>query len=46
MDLFLDLKMTQQYKINIKRHSATVKCKMFIFDEKYGCTGTEKFILN
>ena len=26
--------------------SSKAACKMFIFDEKYGCTGTEKFILN
>ena len=26
--------------------SSKAACKMFVFDEKYGCTGTEKFILN
>ena len=26
--------------------SSKAACKMFIFDRKYGCTGTEKFILN
>ena len=26
--------------------SSKAACKMLIFDEKYGCTGTEKFILN
>lgn len=26
--------------------SSKSACKMFIFDETYGCTGTEKFILN
>ena len=26
--------------------SSKAACKMFIFDKKYGCTGTEKFILN
>lgn len=31
------------YKLGLSSKAA---CKMFIFDEKYGCTGTEKFILN
>ena len=26
--------------------SSKAACKMFVFDKKYGCTGTEKFILN
>lgn len=26
--------------------SSKAACKLFVFDEKYGCTGTEKFILN
>lgn len=26
--------------------SSKAACKMFVFDETYGCTGTEKFILN
>ena len=31
------------YKLGLSSKAA---CKMFIFDDKYGCTGTEKFILN
>lgn len=31
------------YKLGLSSKAA---CKMFIFDEKFGCTGTEKFILN
>lgn len=31
------------YKLGLSSKAA---CKMFIFDETYGCTGTEKFILN
>ena len=31
------------YKLGLSSKAA---CKMFIFDGKYGCTGTEKFILN
>ena len=31
------------YKLGLSSKAA---CKMFVFDEKYGCTGTEKFILN
>lgn len=31
------------YKLGLSSKAA---CKMFIFDNKYGCTGTEKFILN
>ena len=26
--------------------SSKAACKLFVFDKKYGCTGTEKFILN
>lgn len=31
------------YKLGLSSKAA---CKMFVFDERYGCTGTEKFILN
>lgn len=31
------------YKLGLSSKAA---CKMFVFDQKYGCTGTEKFILN
>ena len=31
------------YKLGLSSKAA---CKMFVFDEKYGCTGTEKIILN
>lgn len=31
------------YKLGLSSKAA---CKIFVFDEKYGCTGTEKFILN
>lgn len=31
------------YKLGLSSKAA---CKLFVFDEKYGCTGTEKFILN
>ena len=31
------------YKLGLSSKAA---CKMFVFDEQYGCTGTEKFILN
>ena len=31
------------YKLGLSSKAA---CKMFIFDQQYGCTGTEKFILN
>ena len=31
------------YKLGLSSKAA---CKIFVFDKKYGCTGTEKFILN
>lgn len=31
------------YKLGLSSKAA---CKLFVFDRKYGCTGTEKFILN
>ena len=31
------------YKLGLSSKAA---CKIFVFDEKYGCTGIEKFILN
>lgn len=34
------------YALNKLGKSSKAACKMFIFDAKYGCTGTEKFILN
>lgn len=37
---------TDPYAFNKLGKSSKAACKMFIFDEKYGCTGTEKFILN
>lgn len=37
---------TDPYAFNKLGYSSKAACKMFIFDEKYGCTGTEKFILN
>lgn len=37
---------TDPYALNKLGKSSKAACKMFIFDEKYGCTGTEKFILN
>ena len=37
---------TDPYAFNKLGLSSKAACKMFIFDEKYGCTGTEKFILN
>ena len=37
---------TDPYAFNKLGKSSKSACKMFIFDEKYGCTGTEKFILN
>ena len=37
---------TDPYAYNKLGKSSKAACKMFIFDEKYGCTGTEKFILN
>lgn len=37
---------TDPYAFNKLGKSSKAACKLFIFDEKYGCTGTEKFILN
>lgn len=37
---------TDPYAFNKLGYSSKAACKMFIFDEQYGCTGTEKFILN
>lgn len=37
---------TDPYAFNKLGLSSKAACKMFVFDEKYGCTGTEKFILN
>ena len=37
---------TDPYAFNKLGLSSKAACKMFIFDRKYGCTGTEKFILN
>lgn len=37
---------TDPYAFNKLGKGSKAACKMFIFDEKYGCTGTEKFILN
>lgn len=37
---------TDPYAFNKLGLSSKAACKMFIFDKKYGCTGTEKFILN
>ena len=37
---------TDPYAFNKLGKSSKAACKMFIFDKKYGCTGTEKFILN
>lgn len=37
---------TDPYAFNKLCKSSKAACKMFVFDEKYGCTGTEKFILN
>ena len=37
---------TDPYAFNKLGKSSKAACKMFIFDTKYGCTGTEKFILN
>lgn len=37
---------TDPYAFNKLGKSSKAACKMFIFDRKYGCTGTEKFILN
>ena len=37
---------TDPYAFNKLGKSSKAACKMFVFDRKYGCTGTEKFILN
>lgn len=37
---------TDPYAFNKLGKSSKAACKMFVFDKKYGCTGTEKFILN
>jgi len=37
---------TDPFAYNKLGKSSKASCKMFIFDETYGCTGTEKFILN
>lgn len=37
---------TDPYAFNKLGKSSKAACKLFVFDEKYGCTGTEKFILN
>ena len=37
---------TDPYALNKLGKSSKAACKMFVFDRKYGCTGTEKFILN
>ena len=37
---------TDPFAFNKLGKSAKAACKMFIFDAVYGCTGTEKFILN
>lgn len=37
---------TDPYAFNKLGLSSKAACKMFVFDKKYGCTGTEKFILN
>ena len=37
---------TDPYAYNKLGLSSKAACKLFIFDKKYGCTGTEKFILN
>ena len=37
---------TDPFAFNKLGKSAKAACKMFIFDPVYGCTGTEKFILN
>lgn len=37
---------TDPYAFNKLGKSSKAACKMFIFDKQYGCTGTEKFILN
>lgn len=37
---------TDPYAFNKLGKSSKAACKMFVFDKKYGCTGTEKFVLN
>jgi hypothetical protein len=37
---------TDPHALNKLGYSSKAACKMFIFDRNYGCTGTEKFILN
>ena len=37
---------TDPYAFNKLGKSSKAACKIFVFDRKYGCTGTEKFILN
>lgn len=37
---------TDPYAYNKLGLSSKAACKLFVFDKKYGCTGTEKFILN
>lgn len=37
---------TDPYAFNKLGKSSKAACKLFVFDEIYGCTGTEKFILN
>ena len=37
---------TDPYSFNKLGLSSKAACKLFVFDEKYGCTGMEKFILN
>lgn len=37
---------TDPYAFNKLGKSSKAACKLFVFDEQYGCTGTEKFILN
>lgn len=37
---------TDPYAYKKLGKSSKAACKMFVFDEQYGCTGTEKFILN
>lgn len=37
---------TDPYAFSKLGKSSKAACKMFIFDSKYGCTGTEKFVLN
>lgn len=37
---------TDPYAFNKLGLSSKAACKLFVFDKQYGCTGTEKFILN